>query len=77
LDWLHDACPFEIDVTLDPFRDDQFAKIVFRIETLDEQRRPKLFSGAASPTSVFHKGPQNNRDWALAAELSPPRSKEP
>ncbi len=64
--------PFDIDVVLDPNRDDHFAKCIFRIGMLDDKGQPFLCDRDRSPHRVLDKRPRYNRGWAMAVELAPP-----
>ncbi len=79
--WIdcHGIAPFEIDVELDPQNDTHFAKTVFRIGMLDDQRRPLVCNRNLLPTRVLENRPRYNRDWAMAVELitSPHSATEP
>jgi hypothetical protein len=64
--------PFDIDVVLDPDRDDYFAKCIFRIGMLDDNRQPIICDRDRSPRQVLDKRPRYDREWAMAVELTPP-----
>lgn len=70
--WIdsHGFAPFEIDVTL--VDELQFSKTVFRIGSVDDEHRPKLFPDSMAPARVLEMRPRCNQDWAMAAELMPP-----
>jgi hypothetical protein len=70
--WIDSAgiTPFEFDVELNPTDQDQLAKTIFRIGTLDDDGYPKLFDQYES--RLLERRPQRNRDWAVAVELTPP-----
>jgi hypothetical protein len=63
--------PFEIDVVMDPRRDDYFSKCQFRIGMLDRNGQPIVSDRVYSAREVLDKRPRNNRDWAMAVELTP------
>jgi hypothetical protein len=63
--------PFEIDVELLPGIDTHFAKTVFRIGTIDEDGRPKIFDRRFDAGRLIERRPRNNCDWAMAVELTP------
>jgi hypothetical protein len=65
--------PFEIDVALNPRDEHSFAKTTFRIGSLDAENQPKLFDRRIDARSLLKTRPRNNRDWAMAVELTPPR----
>ena len=62
--------PFDIDVVLDPNRDDSFANCIFRIGMLDRHGQPIICDRDRSPQGVLDRRPRQNRDWAMAVELS-------
>ena len=64
--------PFDIDVVLEPNRADYFAKCIFRIGMLDDQKQPVICDRRSSPNRVLEMRPRYNRDWAMAVELTPP-----
>jgi hypothetical protein len=64
--------PFEIDVELNPADDQYFAKTVFRIGTLDDRGKPRVFGRLIAEESILEKRPRQDRDWAMAVELTPP-----
>ncbi len=64
--------PFEIDAELDPIDYHLFAKVTFRIGMLDDLRRPKLIDPRVDALGVLEMRPRQNRDWAMAVELTPP-----
>ncbi len=66
------VAPFDIDVVLDPKRDDYFAKCIFRIGLLDHNKQPTIYESSLSPHHVLDMRPRYNRDWAMAVELTPP-----
>jgi hypothetical protein len=68
------TAPFEIDVELNSRDDSHFAKTVFRIGVLDDSGRPKIVDRRFDARSVLERRPRRNRDWAMAIELTPPRS---
>jgi hypothetical protein len=72
--WIdcHGVTPFEIDVELNPTDDRYFAKTIFRIGMLDDRGRPKLSDRRMDARSLLALRPQQNRDWAMAVELTPP-----
>jgi hypothetical protein len=72
--WIdcHGIAPFEIDLELDPADDTRFAKTIFRIGTLDDRGHPQILDRRLDARSILKNRPQQNRDWAMAVELTPP-----
>jgi hypothetical protein len=72
--WIDSAgtTPFEFDVELSPTDQDQLARTIFRIGTLDADGYPTFFDQYA--IGAIEMRPQRNRDWAVAVELTPPPS---
>jgi hypothetical protein len=64
--------PFEIDVELNPADNQHFANTVFRIGTLDDHGKPRVFGRRIAEESILEKRPRRDRDWAMAVELTPP-----
>jgi hypothetical protein len=64
--------PFEIDVELNPKDDSRFARTIFRFATLDEHNRPMVFGRRIDSGHILETRPHENRDWAMAVELTPP-----
>ena len=76
--WIdcHGVAPFEIDLDIGTLNDTFFAKTVFRIGMLDSQGQPRICDRDRSPTRLLEKRPRRNRDWAMAAELTPPDERD-
>jgi hypothetical protein len=76
--WIdcHGVAPFEIDLELVETDDQYFAKTVVRLGTLDDRGLPKLFHRRIDPRSIVQARPRENRDWAMAVELTPPAKTE-
>jgi hypothetical protein len=72
--WIdcHGIAPFEIDVELNPTDDSHFAKTIFRIGMLDDRGCPKVFNRRVDAGYILEMRPRQNRDWAMAVELTPP-----
>jgi hypothetical protein len=64
--------PFEIDVELDAKDNSRFARTILRIGTLDEHNRPMVFGRKIDAGHILQTRPVENRDWAMAVELTPP-----
>lgn len=64
--------PFEIDVKLNPKTDRYFANCVFRLGLLDQSGRPAV----CEPGRPIEIRTRQNRDWAMAVELTPPEEAE-
>ncbi|KLU02015.1 hypothetical protein RISK_005970 [Rhodopirellula islandica] len=64
--------PFDIDVKLNPKTDKCFANCIFRLGLLDQFGLPSL----CEPGRPVEIRTRQNRDWAMALELTPPEEAE-
>lgn len=64
--------PFEIDLVVAPSNDNFFAKTVFRIGSLNDHGRPSVCDPDHATARILEKRPRQNREWAMAVELTPP-----
>lgn len=71
--WIdcYGIAPFEIDVELEPENETYITRTIFRIEMLDDHRRPLICHQNLLPSRVFENRPRYIRDWAMAVELTP------